>query len=52
VAAATATEAEVLAKQLFLAGDVRAAVTEADDAGILAVLVGRDGATVLAGGLG
>lgn len=52
VAAATATEAEVLAKQLFLAGDVRAAATEADDAGILAVLVGRDGATVLAGGLG
>ena len=51
VAAATATEAEVLAKQLFLAGDVQAAASEADVAGIPAVLVTRDGASVLAGGL-
>lgn len=51
VTARSATEAEVLAKQLFLAGDLQAAVAEADGKAIPAVLVSRDGATVLAGGL-
>lgn len=50
-AARTATEAEVLAKSLFLAGDVHRAAAEADERGIPAVLVARDGATLLAGGI-
>ena len=45
-----AVAAEVAAKALFLAG-ARAARVEADRVGIPAVLVTRDGATVLAGGL-
>ncbi len=49
--AATAVEAEVLAKALFLAGDAERAAAEADALGIPAVLVTRDGRTVLAGGL-
>lgn len=49
--AATATEAEVLAKALFLAGDADTAAAEADELEIPAVLVTRDGRTVLAGGL-
>jgi len=51
VLAGTATEAEVLAKSLFLAGGVHCARAEADEQGTPAVLVGRDGSTVLAGGL-
>ncbi len=51
VAAGTATDAEVLAKSLFLAGGLRQAGAEADERGLPAVLVGRDGATLLAGGL-
>jgi thiamine biosynthesis lipoprotein len=46
-----AVAAEVTAKALFLAG-ARAAREEADHLGIPSVLVTRDGATVLAGGLG
>jgi FAD:protein FMN transferase len=49
--AATTVEAEVLAKALFLAGDADRAAAEADALGIPAVLVTRDGRTVLAGGL-
>jgi FAD:protein FMN transferase len=49
--AATAVEAEVLAKALFLAGDADNAAAEADELEIPAVLVTRDGRTVLAGGL-
>ena len=51
VAAAKALEAEVLAKALFLAGSTRAAAAEADELGIPAVLVSREGPTVLAGGV-
>jgi thiamine biosynthesis lipoprotein len=51
VAAAKALEAEVLAKALFLAGSARAAAAEADELGIPAVLVSREGPTVLAGGV-
>ena len=51
VVAATAVEAEVLAKALFLAGDADRAAAEADDLGVPAVLVTRAGHTVLAGGL-
>jgi len=51
VTARSATEAEVLAKELFLAGDLSAAAAEADGKAIPAVLVSREGATVLAGGL-
>jgi thiamine biosynthesis lipoprotein len=51
VAASTATDAEVLAKSLFLAGGLRQAGAEADERGVPAVLVGRSGATLLAGGL-
>lgn len=50
VVAGSAAEAEVLAKALFLAG-ADAAVREADDRGIPAVLVTREGRTLLAGGL-
>lgn len=50
VAAPTAVEAELLATSLFLAGE-RAALAEADAAGIQAVLVTADGRTVRAGGL-
>jgi thiamine biosynthesis lipoprotein len=49
--AATALEAEVLAKALFLAGDLEAAAAEADALGIPVVLVSLDGRTVLAGGM-
>lgn len=49
--AVTAMEAEVLAKALFLAGDADRAAAEADELEIPAVLVRRDGRTVLAGGL-
>ena len=48
--AASAAEAEVLAKALFLAGS-SAAVREANAQRIPAVLVTRDGRTLLAGGL-
>jgi thiamine biosynthesis lipoprotein len=51
VHAGTATEAEVLATSLFLAGDLRRARAEADEQATPAVLVGRDGSTVFAGGL-
>jgi FAD:protein FMN transferase len=50
VVAASAAEAEVFAKALFLAG-ASAAVLEANSAGIPTVLVTRDGRTLLAGGL-
>ncbi len=50
VAAASAVEAEVQAKALFLAGAAEA-VEEASRRGIPAVLVTRDGRTLLAGGL-
>ncbi|HEU4448481.1 MAG TPA: FAD:protein FMN transferase [Gaiellaceae bacterium] len=50
VAAPTATEAEVLAKALFLAGE-GAAAAEADSLGVPALLVTRDGRTRTAGGL-
>jgi FAD:protein FMN transferase len=49
--AETAMEAEVLAKALFLAGNADRAAEEADELDIPAVLVTRDGRTVLAGGL-
>ena len=48
--AASAAKAEVLAKALFLAG-ADGAAREADEGGIPAVLVTRDGRTLLAGGL-
>jgi thiamine biosynthesis lipoprotein len=50
VTAATAVEAEVLAKALFLAGE-DAAVAEADEAGVPALLVTTDGRVRRAGGL-
>ncbi len=50
VAAASAADAEVQAKALFLAGTT-GAVEQANDAGIPAILVTRDGRTLLAGGL-
>jgi FAD:protein FMN transferase len=50
--AASAAEAEVLAKALFLAGSSAAAAREANSDGTPAVLVTRDGRTLLAGGLG
>jgi FAD:protein FMN transferase len=51
VVARDAVGAEVWAKALFLAGRA-AAAAEADDRGLSAVLVGTDGRTELAGGLG
>ena len=51
VAAGSAAEAEVLAKTLFLAGDAKRAVEEAELAGIPAVLVTSAGEVLLAGGL-
>jgi thiamine biosynthesis lipoprotein len=48
---ATAVEAEVSAKALFLAGSAEAAVEEADAAGVPAVVVTDGGRTMLAGGL-
>ena len=51
VAAPAAAEAEVLAKALFLAGSAERADAEADALGVPAVLVTRDGAVRLAGGL-
>jgi FAD:protein FMN transferase len=50
VAADTAVEAEVLAKALFLAGEA-AAVTEATDLGLSALIVTRDGRDRRTGGL-
>jgi len=50
--APTATQAEVEAKSLFLAGDVARAAAEADESGVPAVLVTRSGDVRLAGGLG
>jgi thiamine biosynthesis lipoprotein len=50
VVAPSAAEAEVLAKELFLAG-VPAAALEADTRGLAAVLVTDAGETLLAGGL-
>ena len=52
VAAGCAAEAEVLAKTLFLAGDSRRALDEADLAGVPTVLVTSAGDVLLAGGLG
>jgi FAD:protein FMN transferase len=52
VAAGSASEAEVLAKTLFLACDSRRALDEAELAGIPAVLVTSAGEVLLAGGLG
>jgi thiamine biosynthesis lipoprotein len=49
--ARTATEAEVLAKSLFLRGDAETAAIEADELGAPTVLVTRDGHTLFAGGL-
>jgi thiamine biosynthesis lipoprotein len=51
VVAATATEAEVLAKALFLAGSAERAAVEADEREVPTVVVARDGRTLLAGGL-
>ena len=51
VAAGSACEAEVLAKTLFLAGDSRRAVDEADLAEIPTVLTTSTGEVLLAGGL-
>ena len=51
VAAASAVEAEVLAKTLFLAG-ASSALEQAKGDGIPSVLVTRDGRTLFAGGLG
>jgi FAD:protein FMN transferase len=50
-AARTATEAEVRAKSLFLSGSAADAAAEADEEGQPAVLVTRDGRTVICGGL-
>jgi FAD:protein FMN transferase len=50
VVAGTCTEAEVLAKALFLAGE-EAAVQEADELGVPALLVTEDGRVRKAGGL-
>lgn len=50
VVAGSTTEAEVLAKSLFLAG-ATAASAEADEAGLAAVLVAADGRTILTGEL-
>ena len=50
VIAASAVEAEVLAKALFLAGE-QAAVAEADELGVPALFVTADGRTRKAGGL-
>ncbi len=52
VAAGSAAEAEVLAKALFLAGDSKCALDEAELAGIPTVLVTTAGDVLLAGGLG
>ena len=52
VVAGTAAEAEVLAKTLFLAGDSKCALDEAELAGIPTVLVTTAGDVLLAGGLG
>ncbi|MDH4103582.1 MAG: FAD:protein FMN transferase [Thermoleophilia bacterium] len=49
--ARTATEAEVLAKSLFLRADAAAAAVEADERCAPTILVTRDGRTLLAGGL-
>ena len=51
VAAGSASEAEVLAKTLFLAGDSERALDEAELAGIPTVLVTSAGEVLLAGGL-
>jgi thiamine biosynthesis lipoprotein len=49
VVAPTAVEAEVLATAVFLAGTAAQAVAEADQLGIPAVVVTREGMTLLAG---
>ncbi len=49
--APTAAEAETIATSLFLAGDAARATAEANQLGVAAVLVTRDGRTILAGGL-
>lgn len=51
VAAGSGAEAEVLAKTLFLAGDSKCALDEAERAGIPTVLVTTAGDVLLAGGL-
>ena len=51
VAAASASDAEVLAKTLFLAGDSQRALGEAELGGIPAVLVTSAGDVHLAGGI-
>ena len=51
VAAGSASEAEVLAKTLFLAGDSQRTLDEAELAGIPTVLVTAAGEVLLAGGL-
>lgn len=51
VAASSATEAEILATSLFLAGCRERAMAEADAAGIAGVLVTQDGAVHLTGAL-
>ena len=51
VAAASASDAEVLAKTLFLAGDSQRALSEAELGGIPAVLVTSAGDVHLAGGI-
>ena len=50
-AAGTAVEAEVLATALFLSGEAERAAQEADEAAVPAVIVARDGRTLLVGGL-
>lgn len=50
--ATSASDAEVLATSLFLAGGAACAAAEADAGGVPAVLVVSDGSTILAGGLG
>jgi thiamine biosynthesis lipoprotein len=51
VAAGSASEAEVLATSLFLAGSVERAAAEADARTVPVVLVGEGGGVTLAGGL-
>jgi thiamine biosynthesis lipoprotein ApbE len=50
-AARTAAAAEVRATSLFLCGHAELAAAEADEDGLPAVLVTRDGRTLLCGGL-
>ena len=50
-AAPTGAQAEVRATSLFLSGSAASAAAEADEDGLAAVLVTRDGETLLCGGL-